>query len=325
MIYPWHQAQWQQLVAHWQNRPNAWLLSGPENTGKTTFARHLAQALLCEQPNAQHEPCGQCPSCHLYAQHTHPDCHELTPELPENETNSKKLLQIKIDAVRNVIDSLQLTSVRGGLRVALVYPAESMNLQAANALLKVLEEPPQGVVFILVTHARDKLLPTIKSRCRQLLLTPPNREQALGYLKTQNIEHAEELLAFHSNAPLFEEAPEQYAMRNRLIDWLAEPRLLSALDYAADFDKQKWPLATFLDWLNKWLVDVELAGRNLPPLYYPAYAEHSRHIAQTTKPATLFTLSDHLNRLTPYGFHTLNVRMQVENLLVAYLRIRQLK
>ena len=167
MIYPWHQQQWRQIAEHWQNRPNAWLFTGRENTGKTEFARFTAQALLCETPKDNHEPCGTCTSCHLFAQKSHPDFYELTPEIPEGEAVGRKLLQIKIDAVRGIVDGIHLTSVRGGLRVVLVHPAEGMNLQAANSLLKVLEEPPEHVVFLLVTHARDKLLPTIKSRCRQ--------------------------------------------------------------------------------------------------------------------------------------------------------------
>lgn len=85
MIYPWHQQQWRQIAEHWQNRPNAWLFTGRENTGKTEFARFTAQALLCETPKDNHEPCGTCTSCHLFAQKSHPDFYELTPEIPEGE------------------------------------------------------------------------------------------------------------------------------------------------------------------------------------------------------------------------------------------------
>ena len=124
MIYPWHQSDWQQLAAHWRQLPHALLFSGRENTGKTAFARHLAATLLCEQATADRQPCGQCPSCHLFAQNSHPDFYELTPEIPEGETVGRKLLQIKIDAVRGLIEHIQLTSVRGGKRVILIHPAE---------------------------------------------------------------------------------------------------------------------------------------------------------------------------------------------------------
>ena len=121
MIYPWHQPIWQQLVSHWQRLPHACLLIGREHTGKTAFARHLAQALLCEHPSSLHEPCGKCPSCHLFAQDAHPDFYLLTPEQPESgETTARKLQQIKIDAIRAILEPLQQTSVRGGRRVVCI-------------------------------------------------------------------------------------------------------------------------------------------------------------------------------------------------------------
>ena len=134
----------------------------------------------------------------LFLQNSHPDFYELTPEIPEDGAVGRKLLQIKIDAVRDIVENIYLTAVRGGLRVVLVHPAENMNVQAANGLLKALEEPPQHVVFLMVTHARDKLLPTIKSRCRQMVLPAPSRDEALKYLREEGVDDAESLLAFHS-------------------------------------------------------------------------------------------------------------------------------
>ncbi|MDO4907547.1 DNA polymerase III subunit delta' [Neisseria sp.] len=325
MIYPWHQTQWRQLAGHRRNLPNAWLFTGRQNTGKTAFARHTAQALLCERPDAAGGPCGVCPSCHLFAQNSHPDFYELTPEIPDGEAVGRKLLQIKIDAVREVVDNIHLTSVRGGRRIVLVHPAESMNLQAANGLLKVLEEPPENVLFLLVTHARDKLLPTIKSRCRQMVLPPPSHEEALQYLRQQETDDAENLLAFHGGAPLFEHRPELDGLREELLELLAAPRLLAILDYAAGFDKHKQPLAVFLDWLHKWLIDVGLAQQHMPPLYYPQHAQASAQTGRRTSGATLFALAGRLNRLSPYGYHTLSVKMQIESLLTEYLEFWQNK
>ena len=326
MIYPWHLASWRQLIAHWHQQPNAWLFTGKENIGKTAFAEHLAQALLCEQPTTEHEACGVCPSCHLFQQHSHPDFYLLTPDIPEGEIGGRKLLQIKIDAVREVIEQIQLTSVRGGRRVVLVQPAESMNTQAANALLKVLEEPPNEVIFLLVSHARDKLLPTIKSRCRQWVLPAPSHDQALAYVQTQHTaEHAKDLLAFHGGAPLFTNHAEQDALRNELLALLASPRLLAILDYAHAFDQKKWPLAVFLDWLQKWLLDIGLMQQNIAPIYYPSQQTALQQIAEKTTSATLFAFVAQINRLMPYGHHTLSVKMQLENLLTEYLYFWQNK
>lgn len=323
MIYPWQQSAWQSIAASWDKQPNARLFTGKENTGKTAFARHTAQALLCETPSENREPCGVCPSCHLFAQNSHPDFYELTPELPEDGAVGRKLLQIKIDAVRRLIDDVRLTSVRGGRRVVLVRPAESMNVQAANALLKILEEPPEDVFFLLVSHAADKLLPTVKSRCRKTVLPAPDRETALAYLNANQVPNAAELLAFHGGAPLFERDEEAETLRSALLDLLAAPRLLAILDYAALFDGKKRPLADFLDWLQKWLADVALAHRSLPPLYYPAHAEAAAAVAGRTSPHSLFAFREAVCKLAPYGRHTLSVKLQLEYLLTEYLAFWQ--
>jgi len=126
-------------------------------------------------------------------------------------------------------------------------------------------------------------------------------------------------------APLFDEDPGQTALRGELLQLLAAPRLLAVLDYAAAFDKQKQPLAVFLDWLQKWLLDIGLAQQNMPPLYYPASREQSAAVAGRTTPAALFRLNGRLNELIPYGRHTLSVKMQLEYLLTEYLHFWQNK
>ncbi|HEZ5641648.1 TPA: DNA polymerase III subunit delta' [Neisseria meningitidis] len=322
MIYPWHNEQWRQIAEHWERRPNAWLFAGKKDTGKTTFARFAAKALLCETPAPGCKPCGECMSCHLFGQGSHPDFYEITP-LSDEPENGRKLLQIKIDAVRKIIDNVYLTSVRGGLRVILIHPAESMNVQAANSLLKVLEEPPPQVVFLLVSHAADKVLPTIKSRCRKMVLPAPSHEEALAYLRERGVAEPEERLAFHSGAPLFDEADGVRALRIKLLDILAEPRLLKILDYAALFDKEKLPLAVFVGWMQKWLVDLGLCLQHMKPVYYPAYEDRLLQTASGFRPRNVFAAEDMLKQLAPYGFHTLNVKMQIEHLLINYLELKK--
>lgn len=323
MIYPWHQANWLDLMKQWHSKPNAWLITGKALTGKTAFAEHLAKALLCEQPLPEQQPCGQCPSCHLMSQHSHPDFKLLTPFEEEGESNAKKLRQIKIDDVREALSFIQLTSHRGGMRILLINPAETLNTQAANALLKALEEPPEGVLFILVCHNKDKLLPTIKSRCRQLPLSPPTPEVALAYLQAQGTEHAEALLAFNHGAPLFTAEPEHEAMRSELLNLLSQARLIACLDYAAKFDQKKWPLSLFLNWLQKWCLDIAQLQQASTLSFYPEHQQALQKLANQVDPLKLFAYLDGLNGLAPYGQHTLNVKLQLESLLIDYLKLPQ--
>ena len=104
--------------------------------------------------------------------------------------------------MRELADFLNIGSHRGGLRVALVHPAEEMNINAANALLKALEEPPAGAVFLLVSHRPARLLPTIRSRCVALPVAIPPREAALRWLSGQGMPDAERWLAYAGGAPL---------------------------------------------------------------------------------------------------------------------------
>lgn len=322
MIYPWHNEQWRQLAEHWERRPNAWLFIGKKGTGKTAFARFVAQKLLCENSVPGGGPCGVCASCHLFEQGGHPDFYEITP-LSDEPENGRKLLQIKIDAIRKIIDNVYLTSVRGGLRVVLIHPTESMNVQAANSLLKVLEEPPPQVVFLLVSHAADKVLPTVKSRCRKMVLPAPSHEEALAYLRKRGVAEPEERLAFHSGAPLFDEEERLCELREKLLNILAEPRLLKILDFAELFDKEKLPLAVFVGWMQKWLVDLGLCLQNMKPAYYPSYEDRLLQTVSGFRHGNVFAAEDMLKRLAPYGFHTLNVKMQIEYLLINYLELKK--
>ncbi len=322
MLYPWQQDNWQQITDQWDSKPNAWLLTGKAKTGKTAFAHHLAYVLLCENRQEQYRPCQTCLSCRLFAQGNHPDMKILNPQRADEESaGGRKLAQIKIDAVREAIQFTQLSSHRGGMRVLIVNPAEAMNTQAANALLKVLEEPPANMVFILVSSQKDRLLPTIKSRCRPFSLAMPAQKEALDYLITQNVQNAEALLAFYGGAPLFELVPEQNEFRETLLNILSEPGLIAYLDFAARFDQKKWALSVFLDWMQKWLMDLIWVRYHSQAYFYPEYTECLKKRSESVHLITLFDYLNQLNQLSPYGQHTLNVKLQIESIFIDYLNL----
>lgn len=318
MIYPWHNKAWQDICAQLTHIPNAWLFLGQEGIGKVDFARTLAQRLLCEQPHNQ-QACGQCISCHLSTQNNHPDFYELTPQ--QDEEAQRKLKQIKVDAIRDMIEHIHLSPLRAPLRVVLIHPAESLNLQAANALLKILEEPSESVVFILITHSRDKLLPTIKSRCRQMSLPAPTHAQAVEFLKEKQMDQSISHLAFHNQSPLFIESEEDIALREDLLKLLSQPRVLGILDYAAHFDRQKKPLSVLLEIIQKWTIDLIACQQTLPPRYCPEWNTALQKLSQRCQMRTLFAFYDRLHALIPYGQHTLNVKLNSEAILMDYLKL----
>ncbi len=175
-IYPWQMEPWQQLRAQDEagRLPHAMLFSGPQGIGKERFARALAAALLCARPAAA-GACGHCEGCTLLLAGSHPDLRELSP------AEGKR--QIQVDQVRALIEFCAQTAYRdGGRKVVVITPAEAMNINTANALLKTLEEPAGDTVLLLVSHAPSLLLPTVRSRCRSLPFALPPQEQALSWL-----------------------------------------------------------------------------------------------------------------------------------------------
>ncbi len=196
--FPWQQRHWQQLQqAREQGRlPHALLLSGAVGLGKSAFATALAQALLCQQPDEAGRACGACRSCRLNAAGTHPDLHRVSPE----EGGS----QIRIDAVRKLIDDSVLSVGERRHRVFILEPADALGGPAANALLKTLEEPLEGIHLLLVSAHPEKLPITIRSRCQQLRFLPPPGRQATAWLEQQGVagERIPGLLEISGGAPL---------------------------------------------------------------------------------------------------------------------------
>ena len=182
IVEQWYQGSLQALLARQQTLPHAILLSGPVGIGKSQFATVLATALLCSQSSVEQPYCGQCQSCKLLQAGTHPDYYRL--EL-EGRGTDKQAKEIKIDQVRKLCHSLVQTSQLSGRKLAVIEPADCMNRNAANSLLKTLEEPSPNTLLLLLTASPSALLPTIRSRCQQIQLRPPNRDQVLTWLQTE--------------------------------------------------------------------------------------------------------------------------------------------
>lgn len=192
--YPWHDDLWASLTARLGRLPHALLLQGAPGLGKHGFARRLAATLLCAQPDSKAAACGRCHGCQLLAAGNHPDFMALMP--------SEDRRSIVIDQVRELGAFFALRPHTAARKVALLTPADAMNLHAANSLLKILEEPPAGSVLILVASQPARLPATIRSRCQRLAFAPPERSRALGWLSAQVGASAELLLDLAAGAPL---------------------------------------------------------------------------------------------------------------------------
>jgi DNA polymerase III subunit delta' len=162
---------------------HAWLVTGPDGVGKATLAYRFARRLLAGMPEGETlalDPAH--PVFRRVAAGSHADL--LTVERAYDEKRKRMRTQIAVDDVRRISNFMSLTPAEGGWRVVVVDGAEELNQASANALLKVLEEPPPRAVLLLVSAAPGRLLPTIRSRCRRLRLDPLRQEAMERLLET---------------------------------------------------------------------------------------------------------------------------------------------
>ena len=173
---PWLEPLQQRLrTAKTNNRlPHALILQGTAGIGANWLAQWLARLVLCAAGDA---PCGHCQSCTRLQRGQHPDCLTISP--------SEDSKEIRIDQIRELIEDLSLTSHGGGAKIAIITPADRLNRNAVNALLKTLEEPTARTHIILVAAQPGRLPATIRSRCQRMVLPVPSEAQCLGWLQGQ--------------------------------------------------------------------------------------------------------------------------------------------
>lgn len=195
-LFPWQEQPWQQVIRPALARRSlhhGLLLAGAAGLGKGRFADVLAAALLCQQPEADGRPCGNCRGCHLFATAAHPDVTRI-----EVETGT-----IGVDQVRSLSSNLNLSSQYGGARVGLINPADRLTVNAANSLLKTLEEPPRGAHVLLIASQPSRLPATVRSRCQLVRLPIPDPDLTREWLAGQpNAEAAVRVLPLAGGAPL---------------------------------------------------------------------------------------------------------------------------
>lgn len=267
-------------------RGHATLVHGASGIGQFEFAQALAAAWLCEAPTAG-GACGDCVACRLMQSHTHPDLFVLVPEAlreslgwngdaePARDGEGKKAKpskELKVEAVRDAIDWTHATSSRGRGKVAVIYPAHAMNMVAANALLKTLEEPPAGVRLVLATSDPELLLPTIRSRCQRWPLATPGREQSLAWLQQHGVAGAEVLLAAAGGRPMDAAALAADGVDAAL--WAQLPKAVAKGDAGV---LAGWPVPRVVDALQKLCHDamaLAVGGEScfFPPGSVPAGA-----------------------------------------------------
>ena len=213
---------------------HAYLLTGPPHVGKLTLAREIAQAVNClHGPGA---PCGVCGQCQRIADGLHADVRIVDLEFTRKVEGRENVTTITINAVRELERTVNLNPFEGSRTVVIIDGAATMTVDAANALLKTLEEPPPGVLFLLLADDEEALLSTIRSRCQTLTLLPMSRQDMISYLTRQRN-------STETEADLF------YRLSRGCLGWallaLDDPQMMDQRD--ADLERMREAVGAGLD------------------------------------------------------------------------------
>ena len=340
-VFPWQSAVWQQLRRPGGlQRHHALLLKGRRGIGKLGFAHALAKSVLCGQSDTAGRACGKCQDCHWFEQGTHPNFRLLEPEALSvsddatgkdgeegkadtagAKTGKKPSQQLTIAQIRELDDFIYLSAHQNRYKVILIHPAEMMNVAAANALLKKLEEPPPEVLFILVAHGTASILATILSRCRQIVMPAPEHELAKAWLMQQGVAQPDFRLAMSGFSPLvaLQYDDQQSAPHTEFIQHLCVPEKFDPIGLAEKLHKQD--LSAVTSWLQKWCYDLmswRIGGR---VRYHLRQADSIKRQAAGMNLVAIGFVWRNLAASQQLARHPLNSRLFLEELFLTYAEV----
>ena len=321
-IFPWQHALWKGLMQrlHEDRLPHAMLLTGPAGIGKESFAQTFARAVLCEHLHADAKPCGICRACLLNQAGTHPDNHWV------GLLEDKKI--IGVDQVREISASLNMKAHYSGYKVVVISPAECMNTQAANSLLKTLEEPAPRSLLMLVANNASALPATLRSRCQRITCTLPAQDVAASWLEAQ-LEPGHDvalLLALAGGAPLaaLQMAQSgqggQISQRLNVLDGLERLLLNQVSPVALAAILLKFALPETLYWIHSYIIDmIRLKAAEHPPLLAnPDARLRLQTLAEQLQLKTLYFQLDKIREATRLAAGQSNAQMLLEDILMSW-------
>ena len=334
--YPWLEEAARSLLTLKDRLPNAVLIYGARGIGTFELAQSFAESLLCEAPKPDGSPCGKCAGCRLMKAGTHPDCRTVVSEFiaaehglpytpPDNASSGRTKLsrEVRIHQFRALQDFLTVAPHRGGRRVVLVYPADMVRAEAAASLLKSMEEPPEGLVYLLVADDIDAVLPTIRSRSRLFRVGLPARETALAWLRTKKtVKNPEEALAMAGGAPLIAYRDKSgqaltAGAASTLQGLLLKGGALTSDAVVRGYSADMTPPAVSL-YLTRWCYDLLRVKAGLQPHFFIGLADEMARLTAAVPDKALFELSAAAAEMRRAAEHPLSARQVFEAILFRY-------
>ena len=321
MFYPWQLESWQQAIRYLKDNrlAHAVLLTGPDSIGKLEFCLAFIQRLNCSEPTLDDHACGECKDCHLFLVNTHPDVRMINVDEVEDV---KKSEQIKIDDIRDVNQFMTLSRQQGKYKIVCINNAETMNINAANALLKTLEEPPEFSILFLVSHRADRLLPTIRSRCQTWKFNLPNHEIALSWLNQQTEKaNWDSMLTLAAGRPLLAMNYQQSGLGKGRADFYQDlSQFLQGMCKVTKVSAihQNEQLERLVMWQQAWCADLVRYHYDNQPitLENPDIRRSLHSLVGRVDLHLLFRFMDKLIELRRFSSAPLNKRLFIEDMLI---------
>src|SRR6185437_10355090 len=293
-----------------EQRPSQTLLiSARPGIGQDVLIQNYVALLMCERPrhlNNLAYACNECQSCILFTNNNHPDIYQLVVDTEADKKN------ISVEDIRGMLEFLSTTTHLGRYKVVLIPDVDLLSISSANALLKILEEPPVYGLFILQTTNISGVLATIRSRCHIHKLSGSDIPDAITYIENSGVFNPEFWLNYYDNAPLFElqVSEEQF---DALMNALLQPNIENIFMASSEFDAKS---AGFLiGFLSRWLNDLASHLQGAPMRYFMAYSTKIDSLAGRIDLQKVYYLFDKVNFLQDWTLHPLNYKLQLENLL----------
>lgn len=321
-MYAWHSDNWLQVSRYLKDKrlAHALLLSGPAAIGKLEFCMSFIQRLNCTNPTLDDYACGECKDCRLFMANIHPDVRLINAN--EDELDKNKVEQIKVDDVREINLFMTLSRQQGNYKIVCINHAETMNVNAANALLKTLEEPPQNALLFLISHRADTLLPTIKSRCQIWKFNLPEEAQSLAWLEQQddNVDW-QNLLKVAGHKPKLALDLHQSGLGENRLDFYRDVHQLfhGKINITkVSIKHQDTSLERLVGWQQAWCADLIRChyGNEPVTLENPDIRRSLHSLVGRVDLHLLYRFMDKLIELRRFSSAPLNKRLFIEDMLI---------
>ncbi len=326
MIFPWQNENWRRAIRYLNEDKlaHAILLSGPASIGKLEFCLSIIQRVNCKNPTVDDYSCGDCKDCVLFLAKTHPDIRMINvdEDVEQDKKSANKVEQIKVDDIREINQFMTLSRQQGSYKIVCLNYAETMNNNAANALLKTLEEPPQNSLIFLISHRADTLLPTIKSRCQTWKFNLPDDDQSLRWLNQQKKhDHWPALLKVSGNRPLLAQELETSGLGEERADFYQDLGhfLVGKTNVVKVSSKhQNEQLERLVAWQQAWCADLVRCHYDDEPvtLENPDIRRSLHSLVGRVDLHSLFRFMDKLIELRRFSSGPLNKRLFIEDMLI---------